>query len=79
MHVLIYTVTLTLATGYLVPPADARAIAKAILRYFESNEKEKFRRRIVQLRGKYSWDCMVKTVEEIGAELKDPYCSHFGR
>lgn len=57
-------------TGYLVPPADARQIAAAVRRYFESNEKEKFRSHILQEREKYSWDQMVKTIEEVGTELQ---------
>ena len=57
-------------TGYLVPPADARAIAGAVRRYFECNENEKFKSRIMQERDKYSWDRMVGTIEDIGKELK---------
>lgn len=57
-------------TGYLVPPADARAIAMAVRRYFESDEKEKFKHRIAQEREISSWDRMVGTIENIGKHFK---------
>ncbi len=62
-------------TGYLVPPTDAHAIATAIRRYFDLDEKETFRNKIIQEREKNSWDRMVKTIEEIGIELTDSHKS----
>lgn len=57
-------------TGYLVPPADAEAIAAAVQRYFDSNQDDRFRKNIIKENKKYSWGHMVKIIEEIGRELE---------
>ena len=57
-------------TGYLVPPRDDRAIAMAIHRYFERDDKENFVNCIRSQRGKYSWARMVDTIEKVGFGLK---------
>ena len=62
--------TTQLASGEL----EARVIAEAVRRYFESNEKEKFKSRIGQERKRYSWDRMVGTIEKIGKQFKDQRC-----
>lgn len=56
-------------TGYLVPPADADALASAAQRYFAEDRREQFEREIVEENEKYSWDRMVETIERACAEL----------
>ncbi len=55
-------------TGYLVPPADPEAIAAAVQRYFNSNQKDRFRKNIIKENKKYSWDHMIKIIEKIGRQ-----------
>lgn len=57
-------------TGYLVPPADAEAIAAAVQRYFNLNQKDQLRQNIIKENEKYSWNHMVKIIEEIGCKLE---------
>ncbi len=56
-------------TGYLVPPGDARAMAQAVRRYFDSASRERFEENINRENEKYSWDRMVETVEKACSEL----------
>jgi glycosyltransferase involved in cell wall biosynthesis len=56
-------------TGYLVPPADAPAMARAVRDYFDGERREEFVRAIELENHKYSWDRMVETVERVREEL----------
>jgi len=56
-------------TGFLVPAADAGAIAAAVQGFFEAGDRQRFERRIAAESGRYSWDRMVETVERVGREL----------
>ena len=55
-------------TGYLVPPADAGALAEAVETYFAEDRRDEFGRHIDAENEKYSWDRMVETVERVAAE-----------
>ncbi|HEX9637839.1 MAG TPA: glycosyltransferase [Acidobacteriota bacterium] len=57
-------------TGYLVPPADAAAIAAAVRRHFETGEPERMRRRIVEESRRFSWEAMVRTIERVAQDLR---------
>jgi glycosyltransferase involved in cell wall biosynthesis len=57
-------------TGYLVPPADSAALARAVRTYFESADRERMREAIARENRKYSWERMVETIESVGASLR---------
>lgn len=42
-------------TGYLVPPADASALAKRIIQFFSQGHKEEFSSNINKSKGRFSW------------------------
>jgi glycosyltransferase involved in cell wall biosynthesis len=56
-------------TGYLVPPGEARPMAGAVRRYFETADGDALRESIARENDKYSWDRMVETIETICEEL----------
>jgi len=56
-------------TGYLVPPADAGAIAAAIRECFRSDRREEFAGNIARESEKYSWDRMVDTIVTMARAL----------
>jgi glycosyltransferase involved in cell wall biosynthesis len=56
-------------TGYLVPPADAEALAAAVRRYFAAQQEQEFREAIDVENEKYSWDRMIETIERAQREL----------
>ena len=58
-------------TGYLVPPGDASAIAKAARRFFEQNEGKKLKKNIIHKREKFSWNKMVMIIEKMGTYIKE--------
>jgi len=51
------------ATGYLVPPGDPKALAGAIVRYFEEGRAEGFKRNIEAEKKRFSWEAMVEAIE----------------
>ncbi len=54
-------------TGLLVPPADPDALADALVRYFDQDLRERFAAAVAREKGKYTWDRMAATVEELAA------------
>jgi glycosyltransferase involved in cell wall biosynthesis len=56
-------------TGYVVPPNDAEALAKAVVAFLDEPDKDKFARNIEREACKYSWDRIVEGVEELHAEI----------
>ncbi len=50
-------------TGYLIPPADSEAIARAVIEFFKSGLGEDAGKEIEEFRAKFSWEEMVKAVE----------------
>lgn len=52
-------------TGFLVPPADAPALAAAIARFFDEDLAAAFGEAVAQEKRKYSWDRMVDAIEEL--------------
>lgn len=52
-------------TGFLVPPADAPALAAAIARFFDEHRAAEFGEAVAQEKRKYSWDRMVDAIEEL--------------
>ena len=51
-------------SGYVVP-VNIKAIADAIVDYYENNREADFVRETVQEKKKYGWDVMVKSVENL--------------
>ncbi len=56
-------------TGYLVPPADASALAGAVRRLFGHDDPESFGNHIDRAGEAFSWDRMVETIEKVCQEL----------
>lgn len=52
-------------TGYVVPPKDEKALAQAVIKYFEENKEEEFEQGVKAEAYKYSWDRMTETVERL--------------
>ena len=60
-------------TGLIVPPKDPEALAKAVIRYFEENRAEEFKRNIEAEKDsdRYSWDRMTEHVDRLAEELRE--------
>jgi glycosyltransferase involved in cell wall biosynthesis len=54
-------------TGLLVPPQDPEALAHAIRRYYEERMEPEFVAAIRRDAGRFSWDRLISTIEELGA------------
>jgi len=52
-------------TGYVVPPSNPDAIADAVLDFFESERAAPMTASIEAERGRFSWDRVVETIEEL--------------
>jgi glycosyltransferase involved in cell wall biosynthesis len=57
------------ATGYLVPPGDASALAAATRALFAREDRAAIRARIERENEKYSWERMVERIELIATEV----------
>ncbi len=55
------------ATGYLVPPEDPEALAGAIVRFFREGKGKVFRQNIKRRTHRYSWENMVRIIEDAAA------------
>ena len=56
-------------TGYLVPPANAKAVAEAVHHYFEHKHKQKLRLNIKNMAAAHTWGRLVEIIEGVGREL----------
>jgi len=52
-------------TGFLVEPENSESLAKAIVRFFSEKKAEEFRENIRQARERFSWDNLVRCIEQI--------------
>jgi glycosyltransferase involved in cell wall biosynthesis len=52
-------------TGYLVPPADAAALADAIARFFDEGKAGEFAAAVAAEKKKYSWERMAEAIESL--------------
>ncbi len=52
-------------TGFLVPPEDAKALADAIVRFYEENWEECLRAGVRKEKEKYGWAPLVSAIEEL--------------
>jgi len=52
-------------TGWLVPPNDPTALADAVVRFFREGGAERFREGIKKEKRRFSWEGMVRAIEEV--------------
>ncbi len=52
-------------TGFMVPPDDPAALANAIVEFYRKKLERKFEKRVKKEKLRYSWDAMVKTIEDL--------------
>ncbi len=52
-------------SGLLVPPEDAKALAAALERFYRENLEDRLSAGAASEKKKYSWDAMVKAIEEL--------------
>lgn len=57
-------------TGYVVQPENADAIADAVIRFFSEGRADEFMTAIRQGAGRFSWDRMTETIEELWGAVK---------
>jgi len=50
-------------TGFIVPPQNSKALADAIINFYENKKEEEFVNNIIKEREKFSWDRMVEVIE----------------
>jgi glycosyltransferase involved in cell wall biosynthesis len=50
-------------TGFLVPPKDSQAIARAIVAFYKEDKDKEFIENVKKKRGKFSWEKMVEIIE----------------
>jgi D-inositol-3-phosphate glycosyltransferase len=58
-------------TGYLVPPGNPEAIARAVLRFYEKDRTAHFEKNIRSEKKKYSWDRMAEAIEDLAQNFHD--------
>jgi len=54
-------------TGLIVPPEDSKALAEAVIRFYDENLEERFAQRVKEERAKYTWEALVDALEEFAA------------
>ena len=54
-------------TGFLVPPGDAAALARAIIRFFDEQWGERLAAGVAAEKHKYSWDRMAEAIERLAS------------
>ena len=52
-------------TGFLVPPEDAAALARAVIRFFDEDCARDFAAGVAAEKEKYSWDRMARDYETV--------------
>jgi glycosyltransferase involved in cell wall biosynthesis len=52
-------------TGYIVPPENPKALADAIMHYFDEQKQEEFSRNVQEEKKKYSWEHFIGKIEEM--------------
>ena len=54
-------------TGFVVPPDDPRALAEAIIRFYDEGVEQTFSANVRAEKKKYSWENLVEKIEELMA------------
>ncbi len=57
-------------TGYIVQPKQPVQLADAVIKFFEENRFDEFRKNIIEEKKKYSWEYMTNGIVEFYNELK---------
>jgi D-inositol-3-phosphate glycosyltransferase len=52
-------------TGFLVPPSDAEALARACIRFFDEDRAEAMGRAVAAEKARYSWDNQAAAIEDL--------------
>jgi glycosyltransferase involved in cell wall biosynthesis len=52
-------------TGYIVPPNDAHALARALQRFYAEGREKDFAANVHRERAKYSWEHFVEQIESL--------------
>lgn len=55
------------ATGFLVPPRDPQALARAVVEFFRGRHGRSMSERIRRENGRYSWEGLVEAIELLAA------------
>lgn len=61
-------------TGYVVPPEDPRALARAVVRFFEEDKAGEFIRNISDFKEEFSWSRLVESIENMASALGGSGC-----
>ena len=56
-------------TGLIVPPGDPEALARAIVRFYQSGKEPIYREHVQQEKLKYSWQNLVHNIEELTVSI----------
>ncbi len=54
-------------TGFLVPPGDPDALARAVIRFFEEDRGAAFAAGVVREKAKYSWGRLAEAIESLAS------------
>jgi glycosyltransferase involved in cell wall biosynthesis len=57
------------STGFMVPPGDPQALARAVVRFFREADPQKMAAAIARRRQETSWDRLVAAIAALAAEL----------
>lgn len=55
-------------TGYIVPPEDGGALARAVIRFFHEEKAVEFAAAVQAEKARYSWDRMAEAIEQLAGE-----------
>jgi len=55
-------------SGFIVPPGDAAALAREIVRFYEEGWEERLRTGVREQKRKYGWDPLVAAIEAFAAQ-----------
>lgn len=56
-------------TGYIVEPSNKKELSDAVISYFKEDKENEFILNIEKESHRYSWDCLVESIEELYSNL----------
>jgi len=57
-------------SGFLVPPSDPPALARAVERFFDENWGPRLREGVARARGRFTWDALVDALVALAGECR---------